>query len=122
MPELTLREKLLNRKDIRRERVALDLGELGAVEVEVRAVTLAESDRIEKARERSGIDGIVQFLLEALYDPATNGKVFKPADREALSALTQGQVAPLVAAFGRVSAAAVDKAEVGKGSGPTADA
>lgn len=117
---MTLREKLLNRKDVRREVVKLDLGgELGEVLVEVRAVTLAESDRIEKAREKSGIDGVVQFLLEAVYDPDANAKVFAATDAPALKALTQAQVAPLVEAFGRVSALAADRAAVGKASEAT---
>jgi len=109
---MTTREKFLNRKDVRRKTVPLDIGGGESIEVEIRAVSIAASDRIAKAHEKSAADGAVQFLLEAVIDPGTGAALFQEADRARLKELTQSQIEPFVAAFRELSSPEV---EPGKG-------
>lgn|SRR5574343_71893 len=109
---MTAREKFLNRKDVRRKVIALYLGGGESIDVELRAVSIAASDRIAKAHEKSAADGAVQFLLDAVVDPGTGGALFQEADRPRLKELTQSQIEPLVVAFRELSS---QQADPGKG-------
>lgn len=115
---MSARELFLNRKDVRREVVKLDLGEGVAIDVEVRAVSLAAGERIAKANEKSPTEGVVQLLVEALSDPSDGSPLFKAADAARLKELTQPQIAPLLDAFARVSTLP-KQADAGKGSAAT---
>lgn len=115
----TARELFLNRKDVRSEVVKLDIGGGQVLDVEVRAVSLAAADRIDKAREKSPVDGVVQFILEAVFDPETGKPLFERADAARLKELTQPQVAPLSKAYERVTKMTDDAAALGKDSAAT---
>jgi len=112
----TARELFLNRKDVKRETVTLDLGDGQSLDVEVRAVSLLAADRIDKAREKSVVDGIAQFIIEAVFDPETGKQLFTKADADRLKELTQPQVTPLSKAYDRVTKLPDD---AGKGSAVT---
>lgn len=116
---MNARELFLNRKDVRSEVVKLDIGGGQVLDVEVRAVSLAASDRISKANDKANVDGVVQLLLESVFDIETGKPLFERADAARLKELTQAQFAPILAAFSRVSTAKDDAAALGKDSAAT---
>src|SRR5690606_9643413 len=74
-----------NRKPARREI------NLFGQKVEIKQPTLSQIAKLGQASPESKIPPIVRIMIEYIYVPGTDEKVFDPADAESLAAMPSGK-------------------------------
>jgi len=94
-----LREKILNAKDQRKEKVYIEEWD---VEIEVRSMTGKERAEIIRKSVDKDKDGqvdvtllTVNSVIACCYDPTTGEKVFEPTDRDILLTKNAGALEKL---------------------------